>query len=138
MRTIGLLGGMSWESTLLYYRFINEEVRARLGGLHSAKLLLHSVDFAPIARMQSEGRWNDAGALLADEAVRLERGGAAFVLHCTNTLHQVAPAIEARLKVPFLHIADPTGEAIRGRGIRRVGLMATRFTMEESWYRARL
>ena len=129
---------MSWESTLLYYRFINEEVRARLGGLHSAKVLLHSVDFAPIARMQSEGRWDEAGALLAEEAVRLERGGADFVLLCTNTMHKVAPAIEARLKVPLVHIADPTGEAIRERGILRVGLMATRFTMEESFYRDRL
>src|SRR5215212_10252946 len=121
MRTIGLLGGMSWESTLHYYRLINEEVRRRLGDLHSAELVMYSVDFQPIARMQSEGRWEDAGELLADGAARLERGGADFVVLCTNTMHKVASAIEARVTIPLLHIADATGAAIRARGLSRVG-----------------
>jgi aspartate racemase len=138
MRTIGLLGGMSWESSLLYYRLANEEVRARLGGLRSAEVLMYSVDFAPIERMQVEGRWDDAGEALAEGAARLERGGAAFVVLCTNTMHKVASAIEARVGIPLLHIADPTGEAIRARGMRRVGLLGTRFTMEEAFYRERL
>jgi aspartate racemase len=138
MQTIGLLGGMSWESTLLYYRHINEGVRARLGGLHSAKILLYSVDFHDVERMQSEGRWEEAGELLARAAVSLERGGADFVVMCTNTMHKVAPAIEARLGVPLLHIADPTGQAITAKGLRRVGLLGTRFTMEQEFYRARL
>ncbi len=138
MRTIGLLGGMSWESTSLYYRLVNEDVRARLGGLRSAQTLLYSVDFAPVERMQAEGRWDEAGELLAGAAERLERGGADFVVLCTNTMHKVASAIEARVRVPLLHIGDPTGSAVRARGLRRVGLLATRFTMEEPFYRERL
>jgi amino-acid racemase len=138
MQTIGLIGGMSWESTLVYYRLINEEVRRRLGGLHSAELLLASVDFAPIERMQVEDRWDDAAALLAATAERLERGGADFLILGTNTMHRVAPAIEARVRLPLLHIADPTGEAIRGHDLRRVGLLGTRFTMEQPFYRERL
>jgi aspartate racemase len=138
MRTIGLLGGMSWESTLLYYRWINEDVRLRLGGLHSAKVLLHSVDFAPVAQMQADGRWDEAGALLAEGAARLSRGGADFLVLCTNTMHKVAGHIEARVPLPLIHIADPTGEAIRATGLRRVGLLATRFTMEQAFYRTRL
>jgi aspartate racemase len=138
MRTIGLLGGMSWESTLFYYRLVNEEVRARLGGLHSAELLLDSVDFAPIAQMQSDARWDDAGAALAEHAARLERCGAHVLVLCTNTMHKVAPAIEARITIPLLHIAHPTGEAITKRGLARVGLLATRFTMEQTFYRDRL
>ena len=138
MKTIGLIGGMSWESSLHYYRLINEGVRARLGGLHSAQLLLHSVDFAPIERMQAEERWDDAGAALADAAAGLERGGAGCVVLCTNTMHRVADAIAARVRIPLLHIADATGEAVRARGLLRVGLLGTRFTMEQPFYRDRL
>ncbi|MGO9829663.1 MAG: aspartate/glutamate racemase family protein [Myxococcaceae bacterium] len=138
MRTIGLLGGMSWESSLLYYRLINEDVRRRLGGLSSAQVLLYSVDFAPLERMQAEGDWETAGRVLADAAASLERGGADFLLLCTNTMHKVAPAIEARVRVPLLHIADATGAALAAAGVRRVGLLGTRFTMEEAFYRQRL
>ena len=138
MKTMGLIGGMSWESTLLYYRLVNEDVRARLGGLHSARTLLYSVDFEPIERMQAAGRWDEAGEVLADAAARLERGGADFLVLCTNTMHKVAPAIEARVRIPLLHIADATGEAIRAAGLRKVGLLGTRFTMEQAFYRERL
>jgi aspartate racemase len=138
MKTIGLIGGMSWESTLLYYRLVNEEVRARLGGLHSAKTLLYSVDFEPIERMQAAGRWEEAGEVLADAAGRLERGGADLLVLCTNTMHRVASAIESRVRIPFLHIADATAEAIRAAGLRKVGLLGTRFTMEQAFYRERL
>lgn len=138
MKTIGLLGGMSWESSAHYYRLINEEVKRRLGGLHSAELLLRSVDFAPIERMQAEARWDDAAARLADEARRLERAGADLVVLCTNTMHRVADAIEAAIGIPLLHIATATAERVRARGLRRVGLLGTRFTMEQPFYRARL
>jgi aspartate racemase len=138
VKTIGLLGGMSWESTVPYYRVINETVKARLGGLHSAKLLLYSVDFAEIERLQHDDRWDEAGALLADAARRLEAAGADFLVLCTNTMHKIAPAIEAAVAMPLLHIADPTGEAIRAAGCATVGLLGTRFTMEEAFYRERL
>jgi aspartate racemase len=138
MKTIGVIGGMSWESTLHYYRLLNEGVRDRRGGLSSASILLSSVDFAPIARMQAEGRWDEAGALLAEVAVRLERGGAGFVVLATNTMHCVAPAIEQAVGIPLLHIADPTGAAAVAAGVRRVGLLGTRFTMEQPFYRQRL
>lgn len=138
MKTLGLLGGMSWESTAHYYRLINEAVKRELGGLHSAELLLYSVDFAPVAAMQAEHRWDDAGAKLADAAARLERAGAEAIVLCTNTMHKVAPAIEARVAIPLLHIADPTADAIRAAGIDRIGLLGTRFTMEEPFYRERL
>jgi len=138
MKTIGLIGGMSWESTLLYYRLVNEEVRGRLGGLHSAKTLLYSVDFEPIERMQAAGRWDEAGEVLADAAERLERGGADLLVLCTNTMHRVASAIEPRVRIPFLHIADATAEAIRAAGLRKVGLLGTRFTMEQAFFRERL
>jgi aspartate racemase len=138
MKTMGLIGGMSWESTLLYYRLVNEDVRARLGGLHSARTLLYSVDFEPIERLQAEGRWDEAGEVLADAAERLERAGADFLVLCTNTMHKVASAIEARTRIPLLHIADATGEAIRAAGLRKVGLLGTRFTMEQAFYRERL
>jgi aspartate racemase len=138
MRTIGLLGGMSWESSLHYYRLINEEVRRRLGDLHSAQLLMYSIDFQAIERMQAEGRWADAGNLLGEGAARLERGGADFVVLCTNTMHRVAAAIEARVRIPLLHIADVTGAEIQRRGLVRVGLLGTRFTMEQPFYRDRL
>lgn len=138
MKTIGLLGGMSWESTLPYYRHINEAVRERLGGLHSARLLLYSLDFHEIEALQRQGDWAAAGALLADAARRLESAGADFLLLCTNTMHKVADAIEAASDLPLLHIADPTAAAIQAAGLQRVGLLGTRFTMEQPFYRARL
>lgn len=138
MKVIGLIGGMSWESTVPYYRLINEGVKARLGGLHSAKIVLYSVDFAEIERLQHRGEWDEAGALLADAARALERAGADFVVLCTNTMHKVAPAIEAAVAIPLLHIADPTAAAIHQAGLSCVGLLGTRFTMEQDIYRARL
>ena len=138
MKTLGLLGGMSAESTQIYYRLLNEEVRRRLGGLHSAECLIASVDFAPIARLQSENRWDEAGALLAERARRLQDAGAEVLLLCTNTMHKVADTITSAVSIPFLHIADPTGAAIRAQGLTRVALLATRFTMEEAFYRERL
>ncbi len=138
MKTIGLIGGMSWESTANYYRDINEQVKQRLGGLHSARILLYSVDFQEIERLQHQGRWDEAGEQLGDIARRLEGAGADVVALCTNTMHKVAPAIEAALRVPFLHIADPTAQAVKQAGIGRIGLLGTRFTMEEDFYRGRL
>ena len=138
MKTIGLIGGMSWESTVPYYRMINEAIREMLGGLHSAKIVLYSVEFAEIERLQHEGRWDEAGAVLADVAQRLERAGADFLVLCTNTMHIVAPQIEAAVSIPLLHIADPTAEEIHRHGLKTVGLLGTRFTMEKDFYRARL
>lgn len=138
MATIGLIGGMSWESTAVYYRLLNEGVRARAGGLHSADVLLHSLDFAPIAEMQAEGDWAAAGVALADSARRLERAGAACLLLCTNTMHKVADQIISATKLPFLHLADVTARAIRATPSRRPLLLATRFTMEQAFYRDRL
>ena len=138
MKTIGLLGGMSWESTVSYYQIINRAVGERLGGFHSAKILLHSVDFAEIERLQHADRWAEAGSLLAEAAMALEGAGADFLVICTNTMHRVAPEIEARVHVPLLHIADPTAEAIRAAGISTVGLLGTSFTMEQDFYRGRL
>jgi aspartate racemase len=138
VKTLGLLGGMSWESTASYYALINEEVKQRLGGLHSARLLLDSVDFAEIAELQHSGNWAALGSRLASEACRLERAGADCVLLCTNTMHRVAEKLENALSVPLLHIADATGETMRADGIRRAGLLGTRFTMREAFYRERL
>jgi aspartate racemase len=138
MKRIGLLGGMSWESSTEYYRFINEEVRDRLGGLHSADCLLRSVDFTEIEAMQREGRWEDAGRLLAAEAADLEQAGAELIVLCTNTMHKVADAIAAAVTVPFVHIADTTADAVRAAGFRTVGLLATGYTMEQAFYRGRL
>jgi aspartate racemase len=138
MRTIGLIGGMSWESSAEYYRMINEEVRSRLGGLHSARSVMFTVDFAPIERMQHEGRWDEAGEVLAEAASSLERAGADCLVLCTNTMHKVADAITTASRLPFLHIADTTAQAIRAQGVRRVGLLATRYTMEQEFYRGRL
>lgn len=138
MRTLGLLGGMSWESTLPYYRLLNERVRERLGGLHSAKLLLYSVDFAEIEDLQHRGEWDAAGELLADAAVRLQDAGAQGLVICTNTMHRVAARIEAAITMPLLHIADATASRIRSSGLQRVGLLGTRFTMEQAFYRERL
>ena len=136
MKTIGLLGGMSWESTATYYRLLNEGVRRRLGGLHSAKILLYSVDFAEIETLQAQGRWDEAGALLAGAAVSLEGAGAEQLLICTNTMHKVADRIMAEVSIPLLHIADATGSQIVADGIGTVGLLGTRFTMEEDFYRS--
>ena len=138
MRRLGLLGGMSWESTQTYYRLINQGVRARLGGLHSAELILHSVDFEPIERLQTAGRWDEAGTMLATAAAGLEAAGAQGLALCTNTMHKVVPAIEAAVGIPLLHIADATAEAIVAAGYESVGLLGTRFTMEETFYRGRL
>ena len=138
MRTLGLLGGMSWESTLPYYRIINERVRARLGGLHSAKLFLYSVDFAEVEAMQMRGDWESAGTLLADAAKSLQRAGAEAIVICTNTMHKVVAAIEQRVALPILHIADATATRVIDAGIHRVGLLGTRFTMEQDFYRGRL
>lgn len=138
MKTIGLIGGMSWESTIPYYRQINETLKARLGGLHSARLVLYSVDFHDIERLQRAGDWAAAGALLAEAGQALERAGADFLLLCTNTMHKVAGDIEAAVSIPLLHIADPTAEAITRAGLRTVGLLGTRFTMEQDFYRQRL
>ncbi len=138
MRTIGLLGGMSWESTALYYRWINEEVRARRGGLHSAKIVLVSVDFAEIEALQAAGDWDAAGAALAQEARNLEAAGADGIVLCTNTMHEVAPAIVAATSVPLLHLADATARRIVASGMTRIGLLGTRFTMERTFYRSRL
>ena len=138
MKTIGLIGGMSWESTLPYYRQINEIIQQKLGGLHSAKIILWSVDFHEIEVLQREGRWQEAGQILAQAAHSLENAGAEFIVLCTNTMHKVAPAIEAAIAIPFLHIADPTALAIKSRGIQKIGLLGTRFTMEEEFYKSRL
>ncbi|HID4044949.1 aspartate/glutamate racemase [Pluralibacter gergoviae] len=138
MKTIGLLGGMSWESTIPYYRLINEGVKQRLGGLHSAKILLHSVDFHEIEACQASGEWDKAGEILAQAAADLERIGAEGIVLSTNTMHKVAAPIEARCRVPFLHIADATGRAIEKQALRNVALLGTRYTMEQDFYRGRL
>ncbi|HIH1543538.1 TPA: aspartate/glutamate racemase [Salmonella enterica] len=138
MKTIGLLGGMSWESTIPYYRMINEGIRQRLGGLHSASLLLHSVDFQEIEECQSRGEWDKAGEILADAALGLQQAGAEGIVLCTNTMHKVAGIIESRCSLPFIHIADATGKAIERQGMQRVALLGTRYTMEQDFYRGRL
>lgn len=138
MRTLGMLGGMAWPSTMDAYRIINEEVARRRGGASSAPLLIWSVDFATIETLQAQARWDEAGELLADAARRLERAGAEGLLLVTNTMHKVAPAIEAAVDVPLLHLADLTADAIRADGIDDVLLLGTRFTMEDGFYRDRL
>jgi aspartate racemase len=138
VKVIGLIGGMSWESTVTYYRRINETVKARLGGLHSAKLILYSVDFHEIERLQDAADWNGAGQLLADAARSLESAGADYLVLCTNTMHKVVAHIEAAVSIPVLHIADATAGAIKDGGFATVGLLGTRFTMEQDFYRDRL
>lgn len=138
MKTIGLIGGMSWESTQLYYRLVNETVKARLGGLHSARLVLYSVDFHEIEALQRAGDWARAGQHMAVAARALAAAGAQALVLCTNTMHKVADAIESAVHLPLLHIADPTGEALRAAGHRSVGLLGTRFTMEQAFYVERL
>jgi aspartate racemase len=137
-RVIGMLGGMSWESTAQYYRLANEMVRDRLGGLHSARLVLASVDFAEIERLQVAGDWERAGRILAEEAARLQAGGAELLVLCTNTMHKVADQVQAGISIPFLHLADTTAAAVRAAGLDTVGLLATGFTMEQDFYRDRL
>ncbi|MFM6847483.1 MAG: aspartate/glutamate racemase family protein [Terrabacter sp.] len=138
MKLVGMLGGMSWESSAEYYRLANELVRERVGGLASARLLLHSVDFAEVERLQAEGRWDEAGELLAKAAAGLEAGGAELLLLCTNTMHKVADAVESAVSIPLLHIGDVTAEAVRRAGLSRVGLLATAYTMEQPFLRERL
>ncbi len=138
MQIIGLIGGMSWESTVPYYREINMAVKERLGGLHSAKIVLYSVDFHEIERLQHTGDWDAAGKALAQAARALEAAGADFLVLCTNTMHKVAAAIESATRIPLLHIADPTARAIKQAGLSRVGLLGTRFTMEQDFYKSRL
>jgi aspartate racemase len=138
MKTLGLIGGMSWESTAIYYRLLNEIVRARLGGLHSAKLLLWSFDFAEIAERQHAGDWQGAGVLLIDAARKLEATGAEGLLICTNTMHKVSDAVQAAVSIPLIHIADATAVAVRQAGVSRPALLATRFTMEQDFYKGRL
>ncbi|MFT4078454.1 aspartate/glutamate racemase family protein [Rhodomicrobium sp.] len=138
MKTIGLIGGMSWESSAQYYRIINQGVRERLGGVHSARILMFSVDFAHIERLQHDGDWASLTAEMIDAAKRLERGGADFLLLCTNTMHRTADEVAASVSIPLLHIADPTGERVRAAGYTRVGLLGTAFTMEQTFYKDRL
>lgn len=137
-QVIGLIGGMSWKSSAEYYRLINEAVSARLGGLHSARCLMWSFDFADIESCQRTGQWDDAAALMIDAAMRLERAGADFLVIATNTMHIVAPQVQAAITLPLLHIADPTAGQIRADGLQRVGLLGTAFTMEQDFYKGRL
>jgi aspartate racemase len=138
MKTLGLIGGMSWQSTIPYYREINTQVQLRLGGLHSAKILLASVDFAEVELLQRQGDWQAAGMLLAQQALSLQSAGADAIVLCTNTMHKVVPAIEAAIDIPLLHIADATAEQIQAHGMQRVALLGTRFTMEQDFYKQRL
>ena len=137
-KTIGLLGGMSWESTAIYYRELNKGIKAKLGGLHSAKICLVSVDFAEIEKLQHIEDWDGTAAILSQAASAIEKGGADFLLICTNTMHKVAPQIEENISIPILHIADATAERLLEDGIKKVGLLGTRFTMEQDFYKARL
>ena len=138
MKTIGLIGGMSWESSIEYYRIINETVRDRLGGFHSARSIMYSVDFAEIETLQQQGRWEEATELMITAARRVEDGGADFVIICTNTMHKMADDVQRHINIPLLHIADATAERIKAQGLGRIGLLGTKFTMEEDFYRGRL
>jgi len=138
VKTIGIIGGMSWESSLEYYRLLNEGVKARLGGLHSAKLLMDSLDFHPIEVLQHQGDWETLGGILASSAVRLETAGADLILLATNTMHKVAPEIERSVRIPLIHIADAAASAIKALRIEKVGLLGTKFTMEQDFYHERL
>ncbi|HGH7176069.1 TPA: aspartate/glutamate racemase family protein [Bacillus wiedmannii] len=138
MKTIGLIGGMSWESTSEYYRIINEEIKERLGGLHSAKCMINSVDFEEIERFQSNGNWNGAGEVLGNAAYSLQRGGADFIIICTNTMHKVVEKIKENIHIPVLHIADATAKEIKRKDIQKVGLLGTKYTMEQDFYKLRI
>ncbi len=138
MKTIGLLGGMSWESTVGYYRAINEGIKKHLGGLHSAKIAMYSVDFEPIEKLQHEGDWDGTARILSNAAQNIQSAGADFLLICTNTMHKVAPQIQKAIKIPILHIADATAEVLLNKSIKTVGLLGTAFTMEQDFYKGRL
>lgn len=138
MRTIGLVGGMSWESTLEYYRIINQRVKEKAGGFHSAKIVLYSVDFQEVESRQHEGRWEELTVLMIDAAQRVERAGAELLVICTNTMHMMADRVQNSIRIPLLHIADVTAEAVKSRSLARVGLLGTRFTMEQDFYKGRL
>jgi len=138
VKTIGLIGGMSWESSIEYYRIINETTKTKLGGLHSAKSVMVSVDFAEIESLQHQGKWQESAHILVNAAKSLENAGADFVVLCTNTMHKVADDIQAHTNIPFLHIADATAQQIKDSGIHKIGLLGTRFTMEEDFYKSRL
>ncbi|NMC52326.1 MAG: aspartate/glutamate racemase family protein [Chloroflexi bacterium] len=138
MKTIGMIGGMSWESSIEYYRITNQRVREKLGGLHSAKSVMVSVDFAEIEVLQSSGRWNEATQMMIDAALQVQRGGADFLMICTNTMHRMAEEVRAALQIPLLHIADATAARVQQAGMTKIGLLGTRFTMEEDFYRGRL
>jgi len=138
MKTIGLIGGMSWESTAEYYRIINEAVKENLGRLHSAKIVMYSVDFEEVEQLQHQGRWDKATNLMIDAAKRVERGGADFVLICTNTMHKMADDVAANISIPLLHIADATAEKITSLDLKKIGLLGTKFTMEQDFYKGRL
>jgi aspartate racemase len=138
MKTIGMIGGMSWESSIEYYRILNETVKDRLGGLHSARSVMYSVDFAEIEIMQSEGRWEQATQVMIEAARHVEAGGADFLIICTNTMHKMANAVEAAIHIPLLHIADATARAVKTQGFSKIALLGTKFTMEEDFYRLRL
>ncbi|MGF1700409.1 aspartate/glutamate racemase family protein [Photobacterium makurazakiensis] len=138
MKTIGMLGGMSWESTASYYKAINEGIKSELGGLHSAKICLYSVNFDEIEKLQHEGKWNETAVILSNAAKAVEAGGADFLMICTNTMHKVVPEIEAEISIPILHIADATASKLVIDGVNKVGLLGTRFTMEQDFYKSRL
>jgi aspartate racemase len=138
VKTIGLIGGMSWESSIEYYRIINETAQAKLGGLHSAKSIMYSVDFAEIEILQHQGKWGEAAQMLIDAAKNLENSGADFIVLCTNTMHKVADDIQANVQIPLLHIADATAQLVKDSGIKKIGLLGTRFTMEEEFYKGKL
>ncbi len=138
MKTIGLIGGMSWESSLEYYRIVNETTKTKLGGLHSAKSIMYSVDFAEIERLQRQNRWQEAAHVLIEAARSIENSGADFIVLCINTMHKVVEEIQVHINIPFLHIADATARQIKDSGINKVGLLGTRFTMEEDFYKSRL
>ena len=138
MKTIGMIGGMSWESSIEYYRIINETVRTELGGLHSAKSIMVSVEFAEIEALQHQGRWEEAAKILCDAARSIERGGADFAIICTNTMHKLYDMVQKSIRIPLLHIADATAESIKAEGIKKIALLGTRFTMQENFYKGRL
>ena len=138
MKTIGMIGGMSWESSIEYYRIINETVRAELGGLHSAKSIIYSVEFAEIEALQHKDRWDEAAKILSDAARSIESGGADFAIICTNTMHKLYDILQQNIQIPILHIADATAESIKAEGIQKIALLGTRFTMEENFYKGRL
>lgn len=138
MKTIGLIGGMSWESTVTYYQIVNETVKRELGGLHSAKVLLYSVDFAEIEEYQTKGEWDKSAAVLAEAAQNLEKAGAGFIIICTNTMHKVAPVIQKKISIPIIHIAEATADALKENGIEKVGLLGTKYTMTQEFYKSKL